>query len=175
MKIMITAVTVVALASQCAAAQAQAPVQIAFDGGRVTLSAAEAPVADVLAEWARVGGTKVSGAERLPRRTVTVNLVAADEATALEAIVGTVNGLLASERSTIAAGESRFERIVVVAANGAAPVARPSPAAPVDAAIPESRFVYPVPADAGDPGDPGSLASMIAAGTRQPDPRRRRR
>jgi hypothetical protein len=46
-------------------------IRISMDRGRVTLIATDAPLADVLAEWARVGGTLFAGAEAIgagPRR-----------------------------------------------------------------------------------------------------------
>jgi len=64
------------------------PVEIAFSAGRVTLSAADAPVADVLAAWARTGHTDLVGAEFLGARRISIRLTNTNEADALATIVG---------------------------------------------------------------------------------------
>src|SRR5688572_5920359 len=108
----------------------QATVQIAFDQGRVTLAAHDALVSDVLAEWARVGGTVITGADRLPPGRITLNLVAADEWSAIEAVIGSANGILVAGRTTVPAGNSRLARVVITAPPAAA--SAPSPAHQID-------------------------------------------
>ena len=103
--IALTAVVVVLTATRPRGQQPD--VRIAFDGGRVTLQAREALVGDVLAEWARVGGTVITGADRLPPVKVTVNLVAVDEKSAIEAVIGSTMGYGFTTRPEAPAGTAR--------------------------------------------------------------------
>ena len=91
-------------------------VRMAIDGGRVTLSATEAPLADVLAEWSRVGGTRFVGAETLGRETVTLRLVDADEADAIRLLLRSAAGYVAAPRRAGAAGAARYDRVTILAA-----------------------------------------------------------
>ena len=131
------------------AAAAAPPVQIAIQDGRVWLNADGATVADVLREWARVGGTAVVDGDRLPRTPVSLHLEAAPEQEALEILLRGVGGFVTLERavSRLDTGASRFERIVVVpstaqpaATFAATPAIRATavptaPAAPVPAPV----------------------------------------
>jgi hypothetical protein len=135
--------------SGAAAAAAAPPVQIAIQDGRVWLNADGATVADVLREWARVGGTAIVDGERLPRTPVSLHLEAEPEQEALEILLRGVGGFVTVGRaaSRVETGASRFERIVVVpstaqpaatfAATSAirATAVSPAPAAPVPAPV----------------------------------------
>ena len=50
-------------------------ITISMDAGRVTLIATDAPLADMLAEWSRVGETVFMGTETLGAEPVTLHLV----------------------------------------------------------------------------------------------------
>ena len=91
-------------------------IRMAIDGGRVTLSAIEAPLADVLAEWSRVGGTRFVGAETLGRETVSLRLVEADEADAIRLLLRSAGGYVAAPRRAGAAGAARYDRVTILAA-----------------------------------------------------------
>ena len=111
-------------------------IRMAIDGGRVTLSATEAPLADVLAAWSRVGGTRFVGAETLGRETVTLRLVEADEADAIRLLLRAAAGYVAAPRRAGAAGAARYDRVTILAARrtpapapgNTAPAAVPCPA-----------------------------------------------
>jgi hypothetical protein len=111
---------------------AQQPLKLSFQDGRVSVDAASVPVRTILSEWARVGGTKVIGAERIAGAPVTVKLVNVPEAQALETILRSVAGYMAAPRNAATTGPSVYDRILVMATTSAPPVAaaRPSPAAP---------------------------------------------
>lgn len=115
--------TLVAVAFSIAGAVAAAaapPVQIAIQDGRVWLKADGATVADVLREWARVGGTAVIDGERLPRTLVSLHLEGEPEQEALEILLRGVGGFVTVGRAAarVDTGASRFERIVVVPSTG---------------------------------------------------------
>ena len=107
-------------------------VRMAIDDGRVTLSATEAPLADVLAEWSRVGGTRFVGAETLGRETVTLRLVEADEADAIRLLLRSAAGYVAAPRRAGVTGAVRYDRVTILAARRT-PAPAPDNTAPASA------------------------------------------
>lgn len=118
----------VALACLTAAPAAAQQLQMAFNEGLVTVNARAVPVRTILNEWAKQGGTKVVGAERVTGAPLTVQLIDVPEAQALEVILRSVAGYMAAPRST-GAGASMYDRILVLATSTApaAAAARPTP------------------------------------------------
>ena len=125
--------------SLLAASTAFADVQLTMADGRVTLIATDATVPQILAEWARVGGTTIVNAEKIPGGPVALELKDVPEQQALDVVLRSVSGYVAAPRATFASNLSRFDRIVVMATSVAprtavtapptAPVA-PQPALP---------------------------------------------
>ena len=97
------------------------PVTLRFDGGFVTLSARNAPLRQVLAEWARLGQTRVVNVEKLQGGMVTLELVHVPEKQALEVLLQSASGYLAAPRIQVAANISAYSRIVVMPTSSAAP------------------------------------------------------
>jgi hypothetical protein len=61
---------------------------LAFDGnGFATLTAQNVTVPEIFAEWARVGGSKVTNAEKLPSTRISVQFVSYPEARLVETLV----------------------------------------------------------------------------------------
>ena len=115
-----------------------------FNQGLVTVDAASVPVRTILNEWAKRGGTKVLGTERISGAPLTVKLVDVPEAKALEVILRSVAGYMAAPRST-GQGASIYDRILVMATSTPPPptaAARPAPANP-NAMAGTQRFVPP--------------------------------
>jgi hypothetical protein len=104
--------------------------KLVFNDGRVSLDATGVPVRTILAEWAKLGGTKVIGAERITGAPLTLKLEDVPESQALEIVLRSVAGYMAAPRSaSAAAGASQFDRILVLATSAAPPPAtRPTPA-----------------------------------------------
>jgi hypothetical protein len=129
-----------------APAFAQQPLKLSFENGRVSVDAASVPVRTILNEWAKIGGTKVVGAERIIGAPVTVKLVNVTEAQALETILRSVAGYMAAPRNASTTGPSMYDRILVMATSSApaAPsaAARPAPTSP-NAFNGTQRFVPP--------------------------------
>ena len=78
-------------------AQAPAPaerkLQLAFDGnGYVTLVAHNVTVPQVFAEWARIGGSKIQGADKLPQTQIVVDFDKTPELQLIEALVRLSHG-----------------------------------------------------------------------------------
>jgi len=96
--------------------------------GLVTLQATNVAVRQVLAEWARVGGTKVVGGERLSGPPLTLVLDGVPEAKALDIVLRGAAGYMAATRAVPGSGRSSYDRIMVLAtstppAGGATPAA----------------------------------------------------
>jgi hypothetical protein len=113
------------------ASAASADVQLQLQNGRVSIVAKDATVRQILAEWARVGQTKVVNVDRIPGGPLTLELNNIPEAQALEMLLRSVSGYVAAPRETAVANLSVFDRIIVMptvaAARPAASSAQPGP------------------------------------------------
>ena len=96
--------------------------ELTFDAqGRVTLSAQQVTVNEILAEWGRKGGTKIQGAERLTGGVIPVPLLFENrpELEVIEALTRQAAGISVAPRRVGATGASRFESIYIVATSAA--------------------------------------------------------
>ena len=120
MKVLIPAL---ALVVACALpAEAQLTLQI--NEGRVTLEAQNVPARQILAEWSRIGGTKIVGAEKITGAPLTLRLVDVPEKQALDILLRNVAGFMAAPRQMAAApGASAYDRILIMATTSAPPPA----------------------------------------------------
>jgi hypothetical protein len=110
-----------------------ASIQLKIEDGLVWLVARDADVRQILAEWERIGGTKITDADRISGRPITLELSAVPETQALDVVLRGASGFVALRRATATASQSQFERITIVATSHA-PVAPPT--APIYAAPP---------------------------------------
>ena len=112
-----------ALAILAAAPAGAQSLKLAFKGGRVSVDAAAVPVRTILNEWAKLGGTKIVGAERIAGAPLTLKLDDVPESQALEIILRSVAGYMAAPRGAMP-GASMYDRILVLAtSSGPAPAA----------------------------------------------------
>ena len=125
-------------------------IRVVIAGGRVTLSVTEAPLAEVLAEWSRVGGTRFVGADTL-RETVTLRLVDADEADALRLVLRSAAGYVAASRRR-GGGGAYYDRVTILAAGA-------TPAQPVAEPMAQQR---PDPVPASPPAGIGAPAGLVS-------------
>jgi hypothetical protein len=95
-------------------ATARAEVHMTISDGRVSLTARNATVQQILAEWARVGQTKIVNAERVPGGPLTLQFVDVPERDALGIILRSISGYLTAPRPTVVANASSFDRIIVM-------------------------------------------------------------
>lgn len=98
-------------------------VTLTIRDGRVTLVARDATVRQILAEWARVGKTRIVNLERVPGGPVSIDLADVPESQALRIVLRSIGGFMAAPRAVPDVTLSRFDRIVVmpVVATAAAP------------------------------------------------------
>jgi hypothetical protein len=95
-------------------ALAQSSVSIQFQDGRVTLSARNAPLRTILAEWARVGGSRIVNIERVGGAPLTIEIVNEPERTALATLLRGVGGHAAAARAATLPGTSSLDRIFLL-------------------------------------------------------------
>jgi hypothetical protein len=131
MKILIR-LTFGVLAMIAAASTASAEVYLTMQGGHVTLVAKNATIRQILAEWERVGQTKVVNGDRVPGGTLNLELTNVPEQQALDIVLRSVNGVLFAPRTALAAGNvSAFAQIVLMPPSSLPPPpANPTPQPP---------------------------------------------
>jgi hypothetical protein len=103
-----------ALLCCCAAPAAAQSVKLEFHDGRVNLSAQNASVRAILNEWARLGGTKIVNAERVPGAAVTLELNGVPERQALDIVLRSASGYLAGPREAGTSGSSAYASILIL-------------------------------------------------------------
>ena len=130
------------------ASGSSADVQLQLHDGRVSIVAKDATVRQILAEWARVGQTKVVNVDRIPGGPLTIELSNVPEAQALDVLLRSVSGYMAAPRGTAAADLSMYDRIIVLPT-----VAAPRAAAAGAAAAPAPAFQQPQFTPAAPPPD----------------------
>lgn len=142
------------------AVHASAEFSLTIRDGQVTLVANNATVRQILAEWARVGQTKVVNADKLTGPPVTLRLENVPEQQALDILLRASSGFMVAERVPYNPAASRYDRILVmppstaVASAGAA--ARPGGPTPAPAAAPPVSAPAPPPEPAEDAADTGA-------------------
>jgi len=109
-----------------ASASAQ-PQNLTLDikNGRVNLEATAVPARQILAEWARIGGTRIVGGDKVTGAPLTLKLENMPERQALDIILRSVAGYMATPRlATAQPGASGYDRILILATSSTpAPVA----------------------------------------------------
>jgi hypothetical protein len=124
-----------------APASSRADVQLSINEGVVSLTATNATIPQILAEWGRVGRTTIVNAERIGGGPVTLELAGVPEDRALDTILRTTAGYLAAPRPLSVPNASRFDRILIIptstAPRGSAP-AQPAFQAPTF--VPQAQF-----------------------------------
>lgn len=127
---------------------ASADVVVTLADGHATVSAKNATIREILAEWARVGQTRIINAERVGGAPLTIELTNLPELQALEIILRTVSGYVAAPRAELVPNAAQYDRIYLLAtstpaaapprpaaAATAPPAFQPPPAAPDDQAV----------------------------------------
>jgi hypothetical protein len=97
--------------------------------GLVMLRARDVSVREILAEWGRVGGTRIVNGERLQGGLVTLQMDGVPERQALDVLLRSASGYMAAQRADAGAGASVFDRILVLATSRVVPVPPAGPGA----------------------------------------------
>jgi hypothetical protein len=101
------------------------PLKLVFGAGVVSIDADEVPLGTILDEWAKLGGTRVDGIDKLSEVAVTFHVEGIPEDEALAALLNGRNGYSTVLRKAGEAGASLFARIAVLSPTRQ-PIVRPS-------------------------------------------------
>ena len=112
------------------AVPSRADVLLSIENGQVSLKATNATVRDILAEWARIGQTRIVNGDRIPGGPISLELNGVTEEQALAVILRSVAGYVVAPRATdVGANASRYDRILVMPTSSptrSAPAPQPS-------------------------------------------------
>ena len=121
--------------------------------GRATVIARDVPVRQILAEWARVGNTRVVGAEKLMGGPISLEIVDVPEKKALDILLRSAAGYMAAPRPAAVVGASQFDRVIILATSRP-PAATASVPAPFNMNRPTIPQMPPQPPPDDDNGEP---------------------
>lgn len=141
-----------ALLAAPAAAQA-GELKLTIVDGRVTLVANEVTVREILAEWARIGQTKIINGDKLIGPPLTLVLEDVPEATALETVLRSAAGYVVAPRMNGITGPSTFDSIAILATSHA-PAVTPIAPTPFVNRPTAQPMMPPVAVDDDDETDP---------------------
>jgi hypothetical protein len=113
MKLRILTFAAALLLTHAGVASAQA-VKLEFRDGLVNLSAQNAPIRAILAEWTRLGGTNIVNGERVTGAPLTLELQGVPERQALDIILRGVAGYMIAARELPGPGSSKFDRVMIL-------------------------------------------------------------
>jgi hypothetical protein len=130
------------------------PVELTIHDGRVSLVATNATVRQILAEWARIGRTRIVNGERVPGGLVTLQLTNVPEAEALDLLLRTAAGYIAAPREAGPSDGSRFDRILILPTSAAPPAAARVTPAPAPTPNPRAQAPPPPPPQPPQPMEP---------------------
>ena len=97
------------------AVPASAQVKLEFRNGRVNLTAQNAQIRTILAEWARIGGTRIVNGEKITGPAVTLELTGVTERQAMEVLLRNTAGYIIAARDAGATSPSAFGSILILA------------------------------------------------------------
>ena len=111
--ILIGAAALVVSASVVSPAAAQG-LKLSMANGRVTLIAQDVPLRQILAEWARIGDTRIVNGDKLFGPPLTLELVDYPEGRALDVLLREAAGYMAAPRPAGQPGASVYDRIMIL-------------------------------------------------------------
>jgi hypothetical protein len=120
-----------------------ADVRLSFHDGQVSIVAKDATIGQILAEWAKIGQTKIVNGERIPGALLTIELENVSEQRALDVVLREWTGYVAAPRASAVPNASRFDRIIVVPAGIVRTASSAPPAAKAGGSSPYQTPAYP--------------------------------
>lgn len=147
-------------AAGVATAAAAGELTVKMADGRVTVIAKDVPVRQILAEWARVGNTRIVNAEKMIGGPVTLELIDVPESEALGVLLRSAAGYVTAPRPTAVAGASVYDRVIILATSrppASVPSASPQPFNRTAIQQPMPQQPPPPDDDDGEPGDQGPV------------------
>ena len=117
-------VAIVAVFLSCAGfLSAEQTFHLEFRDTRVWLTATDAPVRQILAEWARRRGATIVNADALPDSRLTLELTDVHERQALHAVLSDTPNYIVTSAAADSDGSSTFDRILILRTSGTPPPA----------------------------------------------------
>ena len=107
-------VALIALVAVAAPASA-GELTLKIANGRATLIATDVPARQILAEWTRLGGTRIINGEKVIGPPLTVQLVDRPEREVLDFVLRSASGYVAAPRAEAAPNLSIYDRVVILA------------------------------------------------------------
>ena len=150
-----TLVAIVALLCFVTPSRAQS-IRLEFENGLVTLTAQNAPLRAILAEWAQLGSSTVVNGDQVVGPPVTLALDSVPERQALDVLLRGVSGYMLAPRRAGATGLSSFDRIVILPTSTA-------PRPPPPAQTFQTPRPFPVRPEAGSQAGPGEVREPLNA------------
>jgi hypothetical protein len=92
-----------------------ADIELTFQSGRLSLAATDATLQQILAEWARIGGTDIINADGAPDVPITLQMENMFEGPALDILLRSLGGYVTVLRVRAESSRSQYDRIVVLA------------------------------------------------------------
>jgi len=138
-------VLVAAAMAWLAVPAARAEITLSIHDGRVVLIANDATIADIIAEWAKVGRIKIVNADKIPRDVVTLELQNVNERQALDIVLRSASGFIVALRAEDDPNASRFDRLVIMPPSTAPPPPQNASAAPQNPRRPAAPVAEPLP------------------------------
>ena len=171
MKTTLFSAFVVAVLAASVPTASAASLNLVIRNGKVSLDAQDVTLRQILAEWARVGKTKIVNLEQVTSGPVTIKLDGVPEQEALDIVLRAVPGYVAAPRVTPVADASMFDRVMIMATTTrVADLPRSGQGfGPLGAGATQLRPAFPMPgqqpAMPGSPADEGNvnIDSAIAA------------
>jgi hypothetical protein len=140
---LLRAVVVASVVGSLPAAASAGDLKMSMQNGRVTIVADSVPLRQILAEWARVGQSKILNIDKVSGPAVTLQIVDMPEKDALDILLRSASGYIAAPRAELVANASMYDRITIMATSHA-------PAAVTSAAPPPTFQRPPQPMDESD-------------------------
>jgi hypothetical protein len=134
--------------------------KLTMANGRVTLIADQVPVRQILAEWARIGETKIVNGEKIVGAPLTLQLIDMPEGQALDIILRSAAGYMAAPRTAAHPGPSVYDRIMILATS------RP----PAFTPQPTPTFRPPMPQPMQEPVEEQEEPEVVPAPGQEPPP-----
>ncbi|MCA1561948.1 MAG: hypothetical protein LC753_06935 [Acidobacteria bacterium] len=164
------AAAIILTVSSAAGAQ---DLKLSMANGRVSLVAQDVPLRQILAEWARIGQTRIINGDKLAGPPVTLELVDIPEKQALEILLRSVAGYMVAQRAEAVPGASVYDRVMILPTSRP-PVVSASFSQPPAFNRPMPQPM-PVPVDDDEtqaPGEQGVAAApgILPPGAMQPGP-----
>jgi hypothetical protein len=164
MKTLFRAALAIAFLTAAAATASAGELKLTIGNGLVTLVAKDVTIREILAEWARVGQTRIVNADKLTGGPVTLELTNVPEAQALDTVLRSAAGYVMAPRTANTPGPSLYDRIMILATSRP-PAVTATASAPFNGrAVPQVQQNMPQQDDDGEVTPAGIGPAVVPAG-----------